>query len=242
MINAIPPLKTESLVDLFIKRFEELIISGKISIGQKLPPERELAFQLGVSRPVVHEGLVELEVRGLVKIKPRAGVVVSDFRREGSLALLNSLVSYSGPMLAPDILDSVLKMRVLFETETARLAAMNRSEQNLMEFNELIENEKNTDFSNTSRIVSLDFSFHLLTAVSSGNLVYPLLMNSFRDLYTSLTGKFFQEKSVIEFVFFSHAEFVKALTNRNQSAAVKIMQSIMEHGESNLRRSLIDKK
>ena len=54
------PIKTDSLKDVFVIRFEELILSGKVKIGQKLPSERELALQLGVSRPVVHEGLVEL--------------------------------------------------------------------------------------------------------------------------------------------------------------------------------------
>ena len=51
------PLKTDSLVEAFVKRFEELILSGKITIGQQLPSERELAKTLGVSRPVVHDGL-----------------------------------------------------------------------------------------------------------------------------------------------------------------------------------------
>ncbi len=52
------PIRTESLKDVFIRRFEDLILSGKFPVGQKLPSERELALQLGVSRPVVHEGLV----------------------------------------------------------------------------------------------------------------------------------------------------------------------------------------
>ena len=67
------PIKTESLKDVFVLRFEELILSGKFGIGQKLPSERELALQLGVSRPVVHEGLVELSSRGLVTLTPPRG-------------------------------------------------------------------------------------------------------------------------------------------------------------------------
>ena len=84
------PIKTESLTEIFVLRFEELILSGKLSIGEKLPSERELSLQLNVSRPVVHEGLMELAHKGLVIMKPRVGAVISDYRNNGSLAILNS--------------------------------------------------------------------------------------------------------------------------------------------------------
>ncbi len=53
----------------------------------------ELALQLGVSRPVVHEGLVDLAARGLATLKARVATVVNDFRKEGSLAILNSIIN-----------------------------------------------------------------------------------------------------------------------------------------------------
>ena len=58
------PITTESLKQVFVAKFEELILSGKISIGEMLPSERELAAQLKISRPVVHEGLIELSLWG----------------------------------------------------------------------------------------------------------------------------------------------------------------------------------
>ena len=51
MKDILKPLKADSLVEVFISRFEDLILTGKVAIGQKLPSERELALQLGVSRP-----------------------------------------------------------------------------------------------------------------------------------------------------------------------------------------------
>src|SRR5512137_2428558 len=84
MKEILKPLKADSLVEVFISRFENLILTGKIAIGQKLPSERELALQLGVSRPVVHEGLVDLAAKGLVTMKPRVGTMVNDYRKEGS--------------------------------------------------------------------------------------------------------------------------------------------------------------
>ncbi|MBW1814590.1 MAG: FadR family transcriptional regulator, partial [Deltaproteobacteria bacterium] len=118
MQELLKPIKSESLKEIFISRFENLILSGKLSIGQKLPSERELALQLGVSRPVVHEGLVDLASKGLITLTPRIGTVVNDYRTEGSLAMLTSLFNYHDGQLQPAILESVLDMRMLFERET----------------------------------------------------------------------------------------------------------------------------
>ncbi|HOI11649.1 MAG TPA: winged helix-turn-helix domain-containing protein, partial [Myxococcota bacterium] len=55
------PLRAVRLKDAFLERFERLILSGELAPGDRLPPERDLAVRLGVSRPVVHEALLELE-------------------------------------------------------------------------------------------------------------------------------------------------------------------------------------
>ena len=138
MQELLKPIKNESLKDIFVARFEELILSGKLSVGQKLPSERELALQLAVSRPVVHEGLVDLAAKGLVSMKPRVGTVVNDYRKEGSLPLLNSLVNYQRGRLDAELLNNLLAMRMLFEVETARLAALNRRTKHLQAFDAIL--------------------------------------------------------------------------------------------------------
>ena len=242
MNELLKPLKTESLTDIFIRRFEELILSEKISIGDKLLSERELAMQLGVSRSVVHEGLIELEARGLVKMKPRAGTIVSDYRRNGSLTLLNSLVEYSSGKLGPEILESMLRMRVLFETETAALAALHRTVEHIEEFNFIIAEEKSIVRTDVEKISSLDFDFHLLVAISSGNLVYPMMLNSFKEVYTNLTRAFFSDSSLVESVFEQHEKLFRAIEKKDEKAAVKIMRAIIAHGEAHLKDSLSAKK
>lgn len=242
MYELLKPLKTESLVDIFIRRFEELILSEKLSIGDKLLSERELAMQLGVSRSVVHEGLIELEARGLVKMKPRVGTFVNDYRRKGSLTLLNSLVEYSSGIPGPDILESMLKMRILIETETAYLSALNRTKEHLNEFKFIINEEKQSDKHNIEIVSSLDFEFHLLVAISSGNLIYPLMINSFKEVYTNITREFFKESSVIEFVFSQHEKFYLAIEKKDEKKSSGIMREIIMHGEKQLKKILYAKK
>ena len=234
MQEFLSPLRADSLTEVFVERFEDLIISGKVTIGQKLPSERELAQQLEVSRPVVHEGLVTLAARGLVSLIPRVGCFVNDFRRNGSLALLNSLVNYEKGRLDPHLLKSMLDMRVLFETENARLAAKNRTSEHMREFRTIIDRESQVDASSTVEITEIDFHFHLLIAIATGNLIYPMLLNSFKQVYTSLTGQFFSDRSVTDRVFGFHRRLVNAIDCKSEQDAIAIMQEILRHGEEHL--------
>jgi DNA-binding FadR family transcriptional regulator len=236
MQELLKPIRTESLKDICVARFEELILSGRLSIGQKLPSERELALQLGVSRPVVHEGLIDLAAKGLVTLIPRKGTIVNDYRREGSIALLTSLLKYNQGKLEPLLLESILRMRELFEVETARLAALNREEDHLRAFEQLLEKEGTVKDHQVDKITELDFEFHLTVALASGNMIYPLLLNSFKPFYTNLAGQFFEDRRVIPTVFTFHRAFVESVRSQNADQAEEIMKQILVHGEKHLKK------
>jgi DNA-binding FadR family transcriptional regulator len=233
---ALQPLRAASLKDVFIERFEELILSGKLSIGQRLPPERVLAQQLGVSRPVVHEGLVELAARGLVTMKPRVGTVVSDYRREGSLTLLDSLVSYGKGRLAPELLEDLLALRRLLETETARLAARHRTAADLKELRAISAREAEQP-DELDLVVELDFRFHHLVALASGNRLYPMLVKSFEPAHNNLAKQFFARKTVVPRVFALHEQIVDAIATRDENRAGTTMARLLEHGRTVLKKN-----
>jgi GntR family transcriptional repressor for pyruvate dehydrogenase complex len=191
------PITTKSLKEIFIEKFSSLILSGEFHIGQKLPSERDLAEQLGVSRPVVHEGLVHLESQGLVTMQPRKGTIVNDYRKAGSLTLLNTLQQYGEGALEKDFLQSMLQMRKLLEIENARVAAINHTEKNIKSLKNILSIEETCDLSKNQDVVALDFDFHHTIAISTGNMVYPLIINSFRQVYTNLTSRFFQHEEII---------------------------------------------
>ena len=238
MKELLTPLKTESLKEVFISRFEGLILSGRLSIGQKLPSERELALQLGVSRPVVHEGLVDLAAKGLISMRPRAGAVVNDFRREGSITLLNSLLNYHQGSLSPEILQGMMDMRSLIEIETARLAAKNRTEDHLNQFKELLQEEAVAYEGRIECITELDFRFHHLIAMASGNVIYPLFLNSLKEVYTNLSGAFFSDRTVTSVVFGFHKDMFEAIKKKDKQKSASVMKQILDHGEGRLKAAL----
>src|SRR5215212_2800675 len=91
-----------------------LIEKGEYAIGARLPPERDLARQLGVSRPSVREALIALEVEGYVEVRVGSGVYVLGSRAPSGPAA--ELSEDSGPF-------ELIKARWLIEAECAALAA-----------------------------------------------------------------------------------------------------------------------
>ena len=67
---SVSPQKSTRLKDEFVQDMERRILAGEWRSGERLPPERELAKSHGVSRPVIHEGILILESRGLVTLRP----------------------------------------------------------------------------------------------------------------------------------------------------------------------------
>jgi len=238
MLSSLQPVKIESLKQACATRLEKLIISGQLPVGKKLPPERELAQQLGVSRPVAHEALVNLAARGLVTMVPRVGTIINDYRKEGSIALLTSLLKYQEGELAPQLLDGLLAMRRVFEVETARLAATFRTAVQVGEMRTVIQAEAQTAPSDIERLTALDFEFHHLIALASGNPTYPLLINSFKPVYTNLSSRFFGNPAVVPEMIGFHRRLLDAIDRQDDRQAAEVMEQLLSHGEEHLRETM----
>jgi Transcriptional regulators len=84
-------------------------------------------------------------------------------------------------------------------------------------------------------------NFIFLIAVASGNAVFPLLLNSFRQVYTNLSGQFFKDSQVISIVHKYHRDLVQALESKDAKKAVSIMKTLLTHGEKYLLK-MIDRE
>src|SRR6476620_10288088 len=90
-----------------------LIRRGELATGSRLPPERDLARQLGVSRPPVREALIALEVEGLVDVRTGAGLYV---RARGAITPRSGQDAAAGAL-------ELVRARYVIESECAALAA-----------------------------------------------------------------------------------------------------------------------
>ncbi len=237
MEKLLKPLKTTSLKQEVISYFENLILSGKLEPGDRLPPERELAEKLEVSRPIIHEGLVELAATGLVSITPRRGTFINDYLHDGNLGVVNSLLDYqSTDDLDPGILINLLDFRLNVETATAAKAAEKRTEEHLARYEAILEEELNLSGLGKEHIADIDFRFHHLTAIASGNVIYPLLMNGLKDIYMTILTRFYESRESIPAIRELHIRFVGAIKKKNAGEARRIMEKILEYGAEELLR------
>lgn len=217
-------IDVDNVKDEFVLYIEELILSGKLKPEERLPPERELALHYNVSRPVIHEGILTLENRGLITLRSRHGVVVNNYKKEATLDLLLTLLASSGHELGPKIHQDMEHFRIQMEKDIILLIC---NSDPVIGLKELIEiNEGMAKAGSPEELSELDFQFHLQLALSCGNTLYALLLNTLKPAHTEYLTQFFQERGIREKVVFLHNKLVSALRVRNADTAVELIVKI----------------
>lgn len=181
-------ISTPSLKDLFVRELENKILSGELKIGDKLPSERELAASMHVSRAVVNTGIAELEQKGFLIIKPRVGTFVEDFYKNGTLETFSSIIRHNDGTLAKDETRSILEIRIILVNMAAELTIDTASDKDIDSLIKIADSI--SDDSTNDEVVSTTFRLYHQLAFTSGNVVLPLLFNSFKELVCKLWLRF----------------------------------------------------
>lgn len=220
-----------SMTDLFVQQLENMILSGELAVGEQLPPARELAVKMGVSRTVVSAGLVELEKLGFVEIKPRQGVYVCDYRRRGTMETLVAIMRYNGGALRKNEVRSLLETRDAMESMCMRLVVERAGIAELEELAPLLDSIRETN--DNDEAAARIFAFHHELAVLSGNVLMPLLYHSFKpqSIYLwSIDCK----KSGIASMYENKLELYTALLNHDADTAARLTHERMAQAISEL--------
>ena len=208
-----------SLTDLFVQQIENMILSGELAIGERLPPARELAVKMGVSRTVVTAGLVELEKLGFVEIKARQGVYVCDYRRRGTMETLVAIMRYNGGAMRKNEVLSLLQVRGVLESLCMELVIHSASEEELSGLGAYLDAIGEAAF--PEEAAEAVFSLHHELAALSGNMLLPLLYHSFRSesLYLwTISCKTGGKASLYE----QKLKLYQALLNRDTEEALRL--------------------
>ena len=208
-----------SLTDLFVQQIENMILSGELAFGEQLPPARELAAKMGVSRTVVTAGLVELEKLGFVEIKARQGVYVCDYRRRGTMETLVAIMRYNGGALRQNEVRSLLETRDGMECMCMRLVVERSDTASLEALAPVLESIRTARDSDEA--AENVFLFHHELAVLSGNVLMPLLYHSFRPQSVYL-WTIDCKRSGIQKMYESKLALYTALLNGDAPTAVRL--------------------
>ena len=217
----LPRLQSDQrLYQVVARQLARMIEENAGNRNWRMPSERELAEELGVSRPVIREAVIALEMRGIVEVKGRAGIVVLPARvSQVSFDLPDSDIG-PGPF-------ELLEARLAIESSAAALAAERATSYDLMILEECIHRmERETN------VVLLqekgDRDFHMTIAKMTGNAIIVSMIEALwaqRD--ESVMWKKLHEhihaESVRPLWIGDHHAVLSALRLRNPDAAYKAM-------------------
>ncbi|AKO99097.1 MULTISPECIES: FadR/GntR family transcriptional regulator [Marinovum] len=140
----------------------EQILSGELAAGDKLPTERAFCERYDVSRAVVREAVSRLRHEGLLSSRQGVGVFVSAPDKNRFLSITEEQMSQ------PEDFRHLYQVRNILESQTARLAAQFRSEQDLAKLRALID-DMESETASPESYIEADFGFHRALAAASQN-------------------------------------------------------------------------
>jgi GntR family transcriptional repressor for pyruvate dehydrogenase complex len=158
-------------------QIEELILSGILKIGEKLPPERELCEQFGVSRTVVREAVRVLEAKGLLKSQSGSGTYVRALK---SLDVANSLGMYLSTHDGISSYGDLMEVRRILEVQIAAIAAERAVEDCFVKLEAVLDQMKSA-MDDPQAFAKHDLQFHVTLAHCTGNELLAAVLDPFAD-------------------------------------------------------------
>ncbi|MCC6581091.1 MAG: FadR family transcriptional regulator [Phycisphaeraceae bacterium] len=214
--TAVSTRRRPPLVDEVAGELARRIRAGTPRPGDALPPERDLAVELGVSRPVLRESLRQLQSRGLVEIRHGVGVLASD-RVHQPVAEAMDLVMPPGH----DRLLQLAEARLLIEPHVAAQAARHATAAKTARLDDAqrrLMTETDPD-----RAIEHDLEFHRLLATMAGNAALLLTLDALADL-GRLSRKITLTTFGVQRAWRQHQAILDAVKRQNSAAAAAAMK------------------
>jgi len=219
LTEGIAPIDRQPVAEQVARQLLALVQAGSLQPGQKLPPERELAATLQVSRPSLREALRALSLLGVLRIKQGGGVYISSLDPESLLAPLHFFIS-----LDAQNLESLFEARLVVESENARIAAEKISEENLERLKKCVVFEAH-ELDDEDKFIQSDVEFHKILNESVDNAFLQKFATSLHILGKAsreITGHI---PGVIEQSLKDHEAIVAAVEARDGDAAAAAMKT-----------------
>ncbi|KQT14170.1 FadR/GntR family transcriptional regulator [Ramlibacter sp. Leaf400] len=224
----------------FAKVFDflrEQLLEGRIRSGDRLLPERELALQMGVSRPIVREALRALSMMGVVEIRERVGTVV----RQPDVSVLGDVFAFSLAQV-PDAIDDVMQARIALECQAIRLACQRATTADIERMRGALDAiEATVNDADGGGLADFEFHMALVRASRSDTMVQlygamaGLLTRSHRDRRALVEHH--HDEAMKRTVVEDHRRLLEAVIGGDEDAADQALRQHFRIGDE-LRRQM----
>jgi len=220
-------INKKSTLEIIIQQIKNQIKKGILKPGEKLPSERKLADQLGVSRASVREAIQALAFSGYLEVIQGKGTYILEMATQYD-EIVNFFSEFSNYSL-----DYLMEARIMLEGEFARLAALNASQEEIDVIERVFNEIASSKVLNTFFVKDLEF--HLTIAKATHNPIMNGLMKIIGEMLYKETHKIIEiSKDTRENTIKTTRNLVQAIKQRNAEKAKELMS---EHIR-NIRASL----
>ena len=213
---------TRRLYQQVADRLRELVESGEYKVGDRLPPERELAEMLDVSRPTVREALIALEVEGRVRIRVGSGIYFTEPRRRDMPA-----VGEESPF-------ELLQAREFIESAVAEEAARHVTPEHVARLDAVLDRMARQAHP-TRTTLRIDRDFHTAVAEILGNAVIVRVIGELFDRrmnpFFERLSRYFENRATWEAAHAEHCAIRDAIAAGNPAAAGAAMRQHLQRSQ-----------
>jgi DNA-binding FadR family transcriptional regulator len=213
----------------------EQVLSGRYEPGERLPTQRRLAADLGVNMASVREAVKRLEQLGVVEARHGDGMRVRDWRDHGGLDVIAHVLFRAGG-LDRQLLAALLEARRLMLSESARLAAARRTDEQSDRLSDLAASFASAPGAAEAQL--LDWAFMSEVVEASGNVVFTLILNSIRRLYLDEADLFRAVVADRPALTPLYRRAARAIRSGSGAGAARAVAELAELQEQALRESL----
>lgn len=218
--------------------FKERLVRGELKIGDRVLPERELAQELSVGRPLLREVLKSLAMLGLLDIRPGSGTFIA----RADIRLLTDFFTFCMSQ-EQDVLEDVMQARIAIECQAIRLACERANESDLARIGQwlgaLIETLDDPEAGGRA-----DFMFHqsIVAASHSRSLttLYGALSELLQQSHVERRRVTYRHRKVVGDLIAAHRQVFLSIVAKNPDEADQRLREHFAIGDELRRRSLIE--
>ena len=227
--------RTATLADRVERELQRLIVESRLGEGDRLPSERELASQFGVSRTVVREAVRALAAKRLVDVSGGRGTVVRVPSPESAAESMKLLLSMQAGETG---VDKVSEARHIIESEIAALAASRRTDEDLRDLGAILEKTRQ-HLDDPEVYIKSDVAFHAALARATKNELLVIILDSLVEVMIEVRLLTLRVPGITALALRHHERILEAVVAGDREAAKAAMDAHMDQAADTLRQAVI---
>ncbi len=202
------------------------IVTGTYPAGARLPTEKDLAAELGVTRLTVREALSQLSAAGFVETRHGSGTYALDLGERVNLQLLAEMLN-AGRALSAAESASLMELRARLLSAFADVFVERATAEHVTELRAVVEAMRAT-LGAPGELAEQDYRFNEVLARATGNFFLVLLMRSLREVHLRLGEVVYREHGDVEAILATQSALIDAIERRQSARVSKVLRTYLE--------------